>query len=100
GADGGDLITAAATGGIPHPTGYPLYVLLARFFQLLPVGTLAFRTNLMSALLTALSAGLIYSILSVHVATSQPPRSWMGPLAGGFALSLGPLALSPAVIRD
>ncbi len=28
GADGGDLITAAATGGVPHPTGYPVYLLL------------------------------------------------------------------------
>ena len=38
GADGGDLITAAATGGVPHPGGYPLYILLARLFQFLPAG--------------------------------------------------------------
>ena len=25
GADGGDLVTAAATLGVAHPTGYPLY---------------------------------------------------------------------------
>jgi hypothetical protein len=43
GRDGGDLIAAAATGGIAHPTGYPLYLLLARVFQSLPVGFLAFR---------------------------------------------------------
>jgi hypothetical protein len=42
GSDGGDLIAAAATGGVPHPTGYPLYLLLARLFQILPVGSLAF----------------------------------------------------------
>ena len=33
GADGGDLIAAAATGGVAHPTGYPFYLLLARLFQ-------------------------------------------------------------------
>jgi len=47
GADGGDLITAAATGGIPHPTGYPVYMLLARFFLFLPLGSLAFGKNLL-----------------------------------------------------
>lgn len=46
-ADGGDLISAAATSGVPHPSGYPLYLILARGFQLLPVGELAFRTNLL-----------------------------------------------------
>src|SRR6188768_2320149 len=36
GADGGDLIAAAATNGVAHPSGYPLYLLLARVFQLIP----------------------------------------------------------------
>ena len=30
GADGGDLLAAAAVHGIPHPPGYPLYLLLLR----------------------------------------------------------------------
>src|SRR5512136_2825733 len=63
GVDGGDLITAAATGGIAHPTGYPLYLLLARLFQYLPIGSLAFRTNLMSALASTSAAALVYSIV-------------------------------------
>ncbi len=28
GADGGDLLAAALTGGVPHPSGYPLYTAL------------------------------------------------------------------------
>src|SRR5438046_1698489 len=39
GADGGDLITAAAQLGIPHPTGYPTYTLLAALFLRLPWAT-------------------------------------------------------------
>ena len=58
GSDGGDLIAAAATGGVAHPTGYPLYLILARLFQFLPLGPLAFRTNLMSVLVSALAAVL------------------------------------------
>ena len=100
GGDGGDLITAAATGGIAHPTGYPLYLLLARLFQLLPVGTLAFRTNLMSALVTALAAGLVYSIVSTYVSTTKPLPGWPAGLAAGFAFGLAPLVWSQAVITE
>src|SRR5437879_3085739 len=49
GADSGDLVTAAATLGIAHPTGYPTYLLLARLFQIIPLGDLAARTTLLSA---------------------------------------------------
>jgi hypothetical protein len=59
GADGGDLITAAYTLGIPHPTGYPLYVLLARLFTFLPWGGIAYRVNLMSAFFAAATVPLV-----------------------------------------
>lgn len=45
GSDGGDLIAAAYTGGVAHPTGYPLYLLLARLFQFVPLGSLADRKS-------------------------------------------------------
>ena len=34
---------------IPHPTGYPLYVLVGKLFSLIPVGSLGFRAELLSA---------------------------------------------------
>ncbi|MBC8446777.1 MAG: DUF2723 domain-containing protein, partial [Chloroflexi bacterium] len=50
GADGGDLIAAAATLGVPHPSGYPTYLLLARLFLwALPLGEPAFRVHWLSA---------------------------------------------------
>jgi hypothetical protein len=39
--------------GIPHPTGYPLYVLLGKAFSLLPIGSLAYRADLLSAVAAA-----------------------------------------------
>lgn len=50
GEDSGDLLAAAATLGIPHPTGYPLFVLLGRLASLIPIGSVAFRINLVAAL--------------------------------------------------
>ena len=35
--------------GILHPTGYPLYLLLGKLFSLIPVGSVAYRANLLSA---------------------------------------------------
>jgi hypothetical protein len=59
GTDGGDLIAAARTLGIPHPTGYPIYTLLARLFTLLPIGVIAYRVNLLSAVCAAAAVGLL-----------------------------------------
>jgi len=43
--------------GIPHPTGYPLYVLLGKAFSLIPVGSLGIRAELLSAVAAAGAAG-------------------------------------------
>lgn len=61
GADGGDLIAAVATGGVPHPSGYPTYVFLGRLAARLPVGNMAYRLNLFSALAAAASAVAVYA---------------------------------------
>lgn len=94
GADGGDLITAAATGGVAHPSGYPLYLLLAGAAQSVPLGTLAFRTNLLSALCTILAALTLQSFLR---------RQQIAPslaLIGGLVFGLAPAVWSQAVITE
>src|SRR5207249_4810407 len=60
--DSGELILAAHSMGIPHPPGYPLWVLLARCVDLLPWGTTALRVNALSAVLTACAAGLFHAL--------------------------------------
>ncbi|MBK8257440.1 MAG: DUF2723 domain-containing protein [Polyangiaceae bacterium] len=62
--DSGELITAAATGGVAHPPGYPVYTMAARFFTALPIGNIAYRVNLMSAVFGALTAAL--TVLVAH----------------------------------
>src|SRR5260221_6952190 len=48
GADGGDLITAAVTGGVAHPPGYPTYLLLAPAPLAPPFRSLALPPNPLS----------------------------------------------------
>jgi hypothetical protein len=61
GQDGGDFITAARAFGVPHPTGYPTYTLLLRVFgDVVAIGSHAFRANLFSALVGALTVPFVY----------------------------------------
>ena len=72
GGDGGDLITAAFTWGIPHPSGYPTYLLGLRGFALVfPFGEEAFRANLFSAVLAGLSVGFVF-LTSVRLMDLAP----------------------------
>lgn len=96
GVDGGDLITAAATGGIAHPSGYPTYLLLARLFQELPVGSLAFRTNLLSLAAAVGTCLLVYALL-IRIGPAIHP---MAALAAGTAFGVSPLFWSQAVITE
>ena len=53
--------TAVHVLGIPHPTGYPLYVLLGKLWTVLvPVGSIAYRLSLFSAACAALACALVY----------------------------------------
>src|ERR1035437_7298331 len=57
--DSGELIAAAYTLGVPHEPGYPLWTMIAHLFTWLPVGDVAYRVNLMSAVCSSLAAALI-----------------------------------------
>jgi tetratricopeptide (TPR) repeat protein len=61
--DSGELVAAVATLGIPHPSGYPLYVLLGKLWTLLvPVGSVAYRMSLFSAATAAIAAAGLYAV--------------------------------------
>lgn len=61
--DSGELATAVRVMGIPHPSGYPLYVLLGRLFTLLvPAGSFAWRLSLFSAACSAGACGVLYRL--------------------------------------
>jgi tetratricopeptide (TPR) repeat protein len=59
--DSGELVAAVHVLGIPHPTGYPLYVLLGKLWTLLlPLGSIAYRMSLFSAATGAAAAALLF----------------------------------------
>src|SRR5688572_14256891 len=57
GGDSGELISVAYHVGVAHPPGYPLYTLLAKLTTLLvPLGGIAWRVSVFSALCDAAAA--------------------------------------------
>lgn len=92
GGDAGEHQLAVPLLGIPHTTGYPLYILVGKLWTvLLPVGSLAWRVNLFSALGGALAAaltGLVVLRLST-LAGGPLPVTWPGALVAGVGLALG-----------
>ncbi len=82
--DAGEFITAAKVVGIPHPPGTPLFVLLGHVWaMLLPIGEFAYRTNLLSATMSAAGAAFWYltafALLQRMLASSGPES---GPAPG------------------
>ena len=64
GGDSGDVILASWFGGVAHPPGYPLNTLIGWLFTHLPYSaTVAFKANLMAALLQAIAVGLVFLII-------------------------------------
>jgi len=60
--DSPEFTAAAQTLGIPHPPGHPLYVMLVKPFTLLPVGGIALRVALASAVFGALASLLLFKL--------------------------------------
>jgi hypothetical protein len=80
--DSAEFQTIAYTLGIGHPTGYPVYILLAKLFTFLPVGEIAYRVNLFSAFCAALTVALTYLILR------KLSAAVLSALYGSLALAL------------
>ncbi len=59
--DSGELAAACTTFGIPHPTGYPLFLLLGFLFSNLPFSSApVYNLNLMSAVLSCAAVIVFY----------------------------------------
>jgi len=80
--------------GVAHPTGYPLYTLLGKAFTLLPVGDIAYRINLLSAVCAAGTVAALYLL-----GTQITGRPLAGALSAAF-LALSPVFWSQATIAE
>lgn len=69
--DTAEAQTVPHTVSIFHPTGFPTYTLIGWLWSQLPLGEVAYRMNLLSAVSTALAAALVTHI-SAHLIHERP----------------------------
>ncbi len=92
--DSGELILGAWGGGIAHAPGFPLYMALGWLWShLLPIGRMAWRLNLFSAVCGALAGGLTYALAlrTLRGGTTEniTTQTIVSAALGALALGLG-----------
>ena len=92
--DSGEFQTLAHLLGNTHPTGYPIYLVMAKLATLLPLGDIAYRVNLFSALMGGLTVAGVY--LSGRMLVKYRSLA----LIGAVALAVSPTYWSQAVIAE
>ncbi len=80
--------------GIPHRFGYPLYIALSRLFGYLPVGDVAYRINLMSAVFAALAA------VTVCLLVLRLADDWVAGASAGLSFAFSRALWGQAVVAE
>ncbi len=94
GGDSGELTTVAYTLGVVHPPGYPLYTMLAHLFTYLPLGTVGWRVNLFSCVLSLGAQAFLF--LTIRRLFKQ---SWLA-FAMATLLAFSPLIWRYAILAE
>jgi len=92
--DTSEYIAAAYTFGLPHPPGNPFFVILGRFFAILPIApNVAMRINILAALCSAGAAGMWF-LITERVLVGWLPERWQRIVGGSLAALLGATAFT------
>ncbi len=93
--DSGEFQALIPAGGVLHPSGYPLYQILGKAeVFLLPVGTIAWRVTLLSAIFATAAAGV--AMLLLRECSLTP----LFAILGGGILALTPMLWRQAIIAE
>lgn len=92
--DWGEMQTVPHVLGVAHPTGYPTYLVLSWLAQLVPLGSIAFRANLLSAVLVS---GALAAAVAILLRLGVRPV-----IAAAAALAVGavPTVWSAATVAE
>lgn len=106
--DASELAAASFELGNAHPPGHPLAILVGKAMTLLPLGPIAFRVSLGSALALGVAALLLcfaihrsgrltWAALGLERGALRPWVAWPVAAFGALGLALGPAALYQGV---
>jgi tetratricopeptide (TPR) repeat protein len=85
--DAGEFQVVSYQLGIAHPAGSPLYALAAKIFTFLPVGSIAFKVNLVSAFFGA------FLIFVTFLLITECLKKFFSPKSNNISLLSGAIAV-------
>src|SRR6202521_2747378 len=92
--DTSEYIAAAFDFGLPHPPGNPFFVLLGRFFAIMPIApNVAMRINILAALCSAGAAGMWF-LITERVLVGWLPERWQRIVGASIAVVVGATAFT------
>lgn len=92
--DTSEYIAAAYDFGLPHPPGNPFFVILGRFFAILPIApNVAMRINILAALCSAGAAGMWF-LITERVLVGWLAERWQRIVGGSLAALIGATAFT------
>jgi hypothetical protein len=94
GGDSGEFQVLAYQLGIAHAPGYPVYLALAKLMTLLPIGDVAYRVNLFSAVMAAVT------VAGVYLATRLLAGARLAAVLGALALAVSYTFWTQATIAE
>ncbi|MCG3196841.1 MAG: hypothetical protein GHCLOJNM_01321 [bacterium] len=92
-----ELLTAAWREGVPHPTGYPLYLALSEIFLRIPLGSIAWRGHFFSAVSALIGIGFL---LRLDPSRSQDFWRSIGWRIGIVSFALSGWVWEPSLIAE
>lgn len=87
--DSGELAAAAHVLGIAHPTGYPLYTIIAHVWSLISPFSTVYDLNLLAGIFTAMSIGIFSLILDEILELFDGDRTNKSIISTCIALMFG-----------
>ncbi len=99
-----EFANVALTLSIAHPAGFPTYSLLVKPLTFLPIGSIAFKTNLASAIFSLLSVLLLSAALRLLIRRLYPlaPSADIhtSSIVAAFLFALGPIVWHNAISTE
>ncbi len=92
--DSGEIATAVYSLGIPHPPGYPLYIIASKLFTFIPFKTIIFRTNLFS-----LFSAILCCLVLIKIIYKISSNFYVA-LVSGFILGFSRTFWSQAIVTE
>lgn len=99
-----EFVNVAFTLSIAHPAGFPTYSLLLKPLTFLPIGSIAFKTNLASAIFSLLSVVLLSATLRLFIRRLYPSAPsadiQTSSIVASLLFAVGPIVWHNATLAE